>query len=230
MGLKSIKSNYVLLCEGMHDAQFFSYLISQRSLPRFEISSCGNVLDSPRRGIDSLTDALDELPTFPGFQNVEAILIVADNDDDPTAAFTKVTEMINATADILGFPNRRYVAPSAPGTKAGTNPVIVVMMIPQMNVPGNLDTMCLTAAANNAPSIGACVDAFATCTGANTWPSSKLGKMKLRSLISGSHRDDPHLSPAWVWREGTSLVPLSDPVFNDVALFLRDFPTLLSSP
>jgi hypothetical protein len=54
--------------------------------------------------------------------------------------------------------------------------------------------------------------------------------MKLRSLMSAAHQDDPYLSPAWVWREGTDLVPLTDPVFAQVVDFLRNFPTFLAAP
>ena len=227
MGLKAINSKYILLCEGAHDAEFFSHLIHQRNLPDFEISSCGHVVDSKRDGISHLTDALDELPSIPGFQKVEAILIVADNDTNPAGAFAEVARMINATADIT--PGQRFIAPTVPGAKAGANPAIVVMMIPQTGVPGGLDNICLTAAMNKVPTIAPCVDAFARCTGADTWPATKQGKMKLRSLISAAYSDNPYLSPAWVWRDGTSLVPLSDSVFDSVASFLRDFPTLLSS-
>ena len=229
MRLRAINREYVLLCEGMHDVQFFSHLILQRNLPSFEILSCGHVVDAPRDGISHLTEALDELPSIPGFQNLRAILIVADNDSDPAVAFARVTTMINATAEILGPTNRRYIAPLVPLTKAGTNPVIVVMMIPLTDVPGSLDTMCLTAAMNGAPTIAPCVEAFAKCAGADTWPITKLGKMKLRSLISAGYRDNPYLQPAWVWRDGTSLVPLPDHVFDNIASFLSNFPTFISS-
>lgn len=92
MGLQKITEKYVLLCEGMHDAQFFSHFIRERNLPSFTISSCGHAADVGRDGIGFLTDALNELPSIPGFEKVEAVLIVADNDSDPTGKFNDVVK------------------------------------------------------------------------------------------------------------------------------------------
>jgi hypothetical protein len=101
------------------------------------------------------------------------------------------------------------------------------MMVPWTGVPGSLDTMCLTAAVNQVPTLGEQVEAFALAAGVNQWSVTKRGKMKLRSFISANYMTNPYIPPAWVWREGTSLVPLSDPVFNQVASFLADFATLV---
>lgn len=224
--LTRITEPFVLLCEGQHDSQFFTHLIRVRNLPRFEVCSVNYVLGVSRGGNTKFTEALDELPAIPGFQNVQKILIVADNDLNPTTAFTDVVTAITATAPIIGPPASRYVAPGAPLTKVGANPAVVVMMIPNIGIPGSLTTMCLIAAVNAAPAIAGCVDALATCTAADTWPSTALAKMKLRAIIASSHRPKPELSPAYVWSETTNLVPLLDGVFDDVAAFLTNFPAL----
>jgi hypothetical protein len=224
-GLKRIDHPYVLLCEGAHDAEFFEALIGTRGLPQFTISGCGHAVGARREGIDSLTDALDELPVISGFTNVRAVLIVADNDSDPNAAFRKVCKLIDATAEIE--PGVRYSAPLKPLTKAGTKPSVVVMMLPWTDVRGALDSLCYMSAAAKRKDIAACVDAFAKCTKTDIWPVTKLAKMKLRSLISAARIADPYMSPAWVWSEKTDLVPIDDPAFNDIEKFLREFPTLV---
>jgi hypothetical protein len=224
--LTKIGEPFVLLCEGQHDSEFFTHLIQSRNLPRFEICSVSYVLGTSRGGNTRFTDALDELPAIPGFQNVQKVLIVADNDLDPTAEFNRVTASIAATAPIIGPPAGRYVAPTAPLTKVGANPAIVILMMPWTGVIGSLHTMCVTAAANAAPMIASCVDNLAVCTAANAWPITTLAKMKLRAMIASSHRPKPDLSPAYVWSEGTNLVPLSDGVFDQVAGFLAGFPAL----
>lgn len=210
----------------MHDVEFFDHLRQQRKLSDFQIVSCGFVAGSPpgRDGIDYLTRALDALPGIPFFSQLEAILVVADNDSDPPAAFAKIQRLINDTKDIST--HHRYIAPTAGLTRAGANPKIVVMMLPWIAKPGALDTLCLTAASNAAPAIAACVEEFSKCAKTDAWPITKMGKMKLRSLIAAAHIDDPYLSPAWVWREGTGLIPLSDHVFDQIEAFLRVFPTL----
>ena len=228
MGIAAITHKHLLLCEGMHDAQFFTYLGQLKTLPPFQITSCGNVAGSlrGRDGIDYLTAALNALPAIPHFPKLEAILIVADNDSDPSEAFKKVQKLIVATADIA--PGQRYAVPKVELEREGANPVMVTMMLPWTNVNGALDTLCFASASNKRPAIAGCVDAFSKCSKANGWPDTKASKMKLRSLMSAAHVDDPYLSPAWVWREGTDLVPLDDPVFNQVEAFLRNFPQFVS--
>lgn len=182
------------------------------------------MLGSTRGGNSKFTEALDELAAIPGFQNVQKVLVVADNDLDPAAAFNDIAAAISATAPIIGPPASRYIPPGAPLTKAGANPAIIVMMIPWTGMAGSLSTMCLAAAANAAPAIAVCVNALATCTAADKWPLTTLAKMKLRALIASAHRAKPELSPAYVWSEGTNLVPLTDGVFDQVATFLSGFP------
>jgi hypothetical protein len=224
--LASIPEPFVLLCEGQHDCQFFSHLITSRGLPRFDVCSVNYVLGSSRGGNTRFTEALDELPAVPGFQNVQKVLIVTDNDLDPVVAFNEVTAAISLTASIIGPPASRYMAPIAPLVKAGANPEIIVMMMPWTGMIGSLSTMCLAAAENKAPDITVCVNALATCTAADSWPITTLAKMKLRAIIASSYRAKPELSPAYVWSERTDLVPLSDSVFDQVASFLASFPAL----
>jgi hypothetical protein len=84
-GKAKLSGEYVLLCEGAHDAQFFKHLILTRHLPSFDISACGHAAGRDRGGIGDLTDALDSLPNFGAdFDRVKGILVVADNDSMPT--------------------------------------------------------------------------------------------------------------------------------------------------
>jgi hypothetical protein len=177
-------------------------------------------------GNTKFTEALDELPSISGFDLVQKVLIVADNDTSPAREFAAVVAAINATADIIGPPPSRFAAPPAPLIKAGANPGVVVMMLPWTGVLGSLSTTCLAAAYNAAPNIAACVDTLAACTGADKWTEAKRVKMKLHSLIASSHEPKPNLSPAYVWSENTNLVPLNDPVFSQISNFLRAFPTM----
>jgi hypothetical protein len=151
---------------------------------------------------------------------LEKILIVADNDGDPPMALQKVQQYINDTADFLA--KLRYMAPVQEQVSAGTNPSITILMLPWSGQSGALDTLCLVAARNREPAIAGCVDAFATCVNPIGWVQPREDKMKLRALISATHTD-PYISPAWVWRDGTNVVPLSDPVFNQIEEFLRAF-------
>jgi hypothetical protein len=157
---------------------------------------------------------------------VERILIVADNDLEPKAAFANVIASIKDTAVILGPPNRRFPEPAAPMQFAKGAPGIAVYMMPELNVSGSLSTVCWQAAEQTNRASATCVNALAACTGADGWPVTTLAKMRLRSLISSTHRNKPDMSVAYVWSEGTSIVPLDSPVFHGIKDFLIGFPNL----
>jgi hypothetical protein len=222
MGLRAITHKHFLICEGMHDVECFDYLRKGRGLPAFQATSAGFIAGAPsgRDGIDYLTPALDALASVAGFAQLEKILIVADNDGNPQGALQRVQQKINATA--VFQQNRRYVAPAQEQVTAGANPSITILMLPWSGQAGALDTLSLTAARNKEPTIAACVDAFAICVNTAGWTAPREDKMKLRALISAAY-NDPYISPAWVWRDGTNLVPLNDPVFDQVETFLRTF-------
>jgi len=235
MGLTGLRSKYLLLCEGMHDAQFFLHLGLARGFSSlFQVSSCGSVAGAsgPHHGISYLTPALNALPGVPGFDTtLEAILIAADNDGDAVASFSNVQTLIGGAAEIS--PGKKYAVPPAPLRKGGSGPAIVVMMIPWTGVLGALDTLCHDSASSKRPAIAAAVDVFASSVGvndANGWSITKQHKMKLRSLIAAAHMRDPYLSPTYVWSDGTDLVPLDNNAFDDIADFLRDFPTFMATP
>jgi hypothetical protein len=215
----------------MHDAEFFCELIKERGLPHFEVASCGYAKEIKRErdGIDHLPGALDAITTLTGFPEVEGILIAADNDSDGNAVFAKVTGYINEAFVSPGVP---YVAPPAPLVKGPGSPPVVVLMLPWVGVPGALDTLCLAAASTKRPALAAPVQDFATAANvdeAHGWKVTKRDKMKLRSLLSAAHAADPYISPAWVWSDGTDLVPVTDIAFDQIAEFLKDFPALIAA-
>ena len=208
----------------MHDVEFFVHLAQTRGLPVFQATSCGNVVGAPRGrdGIQHLTGALNALPALPTFYTrLQSILVVADNDGNPPNALQTVQQYINGAADIS--PGHRYVVPAAEQVAAGANPSITILMLPWTAQPGALDTLCLAAARNIEPAVAACVDAFETCINPVGWAPQKIAKMKLRAHISAAYPTDPYISPAWLWRDNTDVVPLTDPVFNQVEAFLRNF-------
>ncbi len=235
MGLKKIEKRFLVLCEGMHDKQFFDYLGQENGFAGlFQTASCGSIAGvvGHRDGISHLTNALNALPGVPGFYTqLEAVIIAADNDSDPASAFEQVRLLIRAAADIS--PGKRFEAPAAPLKKAGREPYVVVLMMPWTGTPGALDSLCHRSASDQRPLIAAAVDRFAATVSvdaAHGWSITKEHKMKLRSLISAAYPTDPYISPAWVWSDGTDLVPLTNPAFNQVAAFLQNFPTFLASP
>jgi hypothetical protein len=85
LGLKSITEKYLMICEGMHEVECFTNLCTQRSINNFQVAATGYIAGAPpnRDGIDYLTSALDALPAIPYFDDLDAILITADNNGAP---------------------------------------------------------------------------------------------------------------------------------------------------
>lgn len=176
MGLPAITHRHLLLCEGMHDVQFFLHLATQRNLPAFQAVSCGNIVGAPpgRDGIDYLTGALNALPAIPAFSiTLEKILIVADNDDDPPATLLKIRNYITAAAEIQA--GVRYPVPPKDEVVAGARPSITILMLPASGQKGALDSLLLTAASNKEGWIASCVNHFATCVNVGGVERTKKG-------------------------------------------------------
>ena len=80
----------LLLCEGPEDCRFFHRLITERNLPAFFIY--------PARGKDRIAEALNALSIEKSnvWSNIKHVLIVADNDDDPSERFANVCAQIES--------------------------------------------------------------------------------------------------------------------------------------
>jgi hypothetical protein len=207
----------------MHDVECLDNLRQVRGIASFQVASCGFVAGAPpgRDGISYLTEALNAIRSVPNFARLKGILIVADNDANPTDAFLNVQNLINASKDIS--PGIRFVAPTTELVSAAGNPAITVLMLPWTRTPGALDTLCLAAASSKEPQIARCVNAFEACLNPTGWDPQKIAKMKLRTHISAAYPTDPYIAPAWVWRDQTDLVPLNDPCFDQIDAFLRSY-------
>jgi hypothetical protein len=158
-----------------------------------------------------------------GIEKHKAIIIVADNDDDPLSAFENIQNQIRHAGG--------YDVPEGPYQISGRGecPPVAVVMLPAGGKPGSLDTLCWSAANEKYARHLKCVDAIADCIGADeqTWGKVKLAKLKVQCLLSSICKGDPYtpLKCAW-WvepakgREG-DIFPLDNPVFTPIAEFLR---------
>ena len=94
---------FLILCEGEGDKQFLHKLIEQRDIPsEFQIRfpDRGNTGQGGRSKFGPwLADASAVSEDFQ--RNIEAILLVSDNDQDPTKSFQEVQESLCKSE---GFP------------------------------------------------------------------------------------------------------------------------------
>lgn len=224
---KSLTPPRVILCEGFSDEAFFRELIKQRRIHQFGIRSCADADKSKKGGIDKFGKLLEAIPTWEGFSELRDIVIVADNDASPAKNFAKVCRLIERAspeaipAPVYGVPDRALVS------AAGTPARITVLMMPWPDVPGNLESLCLQAAASVSADISACVDGFVRCARTDEWEDpTKVDKMRLRSILAARHQKDPFIGLGNVWQRQQSrgLIPINHPCFDRIEAFLRSIP------
>jgi len=224
---EGFQKRYVILCEGDNDHAFFESLITYHGFQDFQVAS-PKTLGYPEGGKSYFKTALSSFWATTGFNNVAAVLIASDNDDDRAASLADVRRALeDADKDDFSTPPRRFAVPNQPLQKAGTSPIVVVMMLPWTDELGNLETMCFEAASRAQPAKRQCVDAFSACTGAVRWRMSRRSKMQIRTIIAGSHEDNPDMGLTFVWKRRPDMIPLNDHVFNRVSDFLRNFHAFL---
>ncbi len=98
------------------------------------------------------------------------------------------------------------------------------MILPSINTPGNLESLCLKSAIAASPMMAACVDAFAACAKVGEWAdATKADKMRLVSMISAQHQANPPIGFGKIWKDAPGLVPLNHPCFDGIAAMLESF-------
>lgn len=203
----------VIVCEGKADVAFFEHLISERHLPEFQVL--------PANGNSRYQDLLVALTAAPGFSGLSGILVVGDNDLNPTAAFQNIRGQIQAAGG-YGVPD----APRNPARSAGF-PAIVVLMIPWDAIVGCLETLLLAAVREVHLELGACVEAYVTCTHVDAWNEVERSKMKLQSLTAVICRSDPTTPVSYAWSRPERIIPLDRSCFDQIVDFLQGFPALV---
>lgn len=154
----------------------------------------------------------------------KAIIIVADNDGDPTGAFKNVQGQIQ----VAGFS-----VPQKPREIAGTPnlPPLCVLMVPWDDNPGCLESLCLQAANGKYSAQLKCADALVTCNQAEGWDIAKLSKLRMRGFLSGVCKSDPNTSLRYAWstdggRPG-DIFPLNSPAFKQTADWFSELAKIL---
>jgi hypothetical protein len=208
-----------VISEGQADDEFLKKLIAVRRLNNLEVLGPAGEESYGRGGFQVRLEGLK----LKGIEKHKAIVIVADNDDDPRSAFRSIQNQIR-DAGGYGVPEKPYQV-----SGRGEYPPVAVVMLPASGEQGSLDTLCWSAANEKYALHLKCVGAIAECIGADerTWGKVKLAKLKVQCLLSSICKGDPYtpLKCAW-WVEPAKgrrgdIFPLDNPVFNPIAEFLH---------
>jgi hypothetical protein len=208
----------ILLCEGEHDEAFFGELIKARNLPAFDIRKADQA-DEGQTGIGGFKMRLDGLAAEPGIEDRQCIILVADSDDSPHQNFLLVKKQIKKT--------KWFCVPNNPGViaRTGRRPPVMVLMLPDNNTSGCLETLLFISAGEKRLDKKKCVEKYIECIDATRWTPSKLAKLRMRVLISGSCPTDPYTGMQWLWTKkkgrAVDLVPLDHSCFDGVVRTLN---------
>jgi hypothetical protein len=218
---EGFKKPKFILCEGYEDASFTRALIKKVSLPPFDVSPN---IDMPLAsgGGAGFGAAIMACEPLEGFAEVENVVILSDNDDDPESSFAAVRKQIEA-ARRAGDISRNWGAPTQVATKAAGDPSVSIWMWPAPGQPGCLETLLwqgLQTQSKYATEI-ACVEAACACAGADQWSISKLDKARLRCFLALVYKRNPAIGLGNLFQDSKQPIPLANRVFKPFADFLR---------
>jgi uncharacterized protein DUF3226 len=215
-----LNASKLILVEGSSDKAFFQALLKNRGINDFEVNSPWD-MGNNEEGEDAIKILLDLLPVHPNFENVKKIIIVVDSDNDPIEKFRKFQAIIQNT-NVFSGKSEKYPVPTSLKNFASANncPDVAVVLLPDSNTNGAMETLCLQAAIPNYPKISTCIDNFVNCINANEWSPQKNSKLKLRTLISSQYPKNPDLPTTRLWEVAPDIVPLNSPIFDNLANFL----------
>jgi hypothetical protein len=219
-----LREEFVLLCEGSADQEFFRKLIEKRpGLPKFDLPFPTAKLHG-NRAFEGMLDAVRG--DLIGFPRIKGVLITADSADNPAALFNSVCDQIRAAGG-YGVPSKpREVATAA------NYPSVAVMLLPDEDTPGALETLLAQHLEDKEPWITACVEKFLRCdkVEAHAWPAEKRDKARFHSMVAVLNRDDPSRAASYAFKDPDPLIALEAPRFDDVEKRVKEFCAAVGGP
>jgi hypothetical protein len=214
---------WLLLCEGRSDERFFAALFQARKFGE------NYHVRSPYRagqyegGVTNFGADLANISVNQEFlDNVEAVLVVGDNDANMADAFKTVQAQLEAC---------KFPVPTTERTiakKAGL-PHVVVLMLP-MGATGNLESLCLESAYQKW-GLKPPLDTFVANCPAKDWSIGKQAKMRMQAILAATNKDQPDAGFGAHWRQDAKFrIPLDHACFTGLVDFLKDrFPALIAA-
>ena len=194
-----IGSKIQLLVEGNDQRNFFEAFIDHLRLTDVQVQNFG--------GVNELRGFLLALVSAPGFRDtVQSVGIVRDAEKSARDAFRSVQDSLERAG---------LAVPDQPEERAGSSPAVAVLILPDGNQPGMLETLLCQSFAGDPEE--ACIDDFFRCVEA--LPGAFIQRpAKARARAYLATKPDPHLSVGVAARR--SYWNLNHPVFERIQQFL----------
>jgi hypothetical protein len=154
----------------------------------------------------------------------KAVIIVADNDEDPGASFNNIQTQIKRAGG--------YDVPEIPYKLSGHGalPPVAVIMLPAAGQKGSLDTLCLSALNKAYIRNLDCINALVRCVGATEEDCGvvQFAKLQVQCILSTICQGDPYTPLKFAWEHEPAkkrpgdIFPLTNGVFDPIARFLEE--------
>jgi hypothetical protein len=193
----SIEERHLLIVEGIDDALFCEAFIRRLNLSAIEIWPIG--------GKTNLKRNLGLLKKLSGFAGVIALGIIRDADDNPSGAFKSVCQALREC---------NLPMPGGPGLRSDGVPVVRVMILPDAESPGNLESLCLRAISDD-PVLG-CVSRYFECLDDLGISTGEIDKARVQVYLASMEKPDRRLGESAL----ADCWPLDNPAFDSMLQFL----------
>jgi hypothetical protein len=198
----------IILFEGVEDKSFLEELLEVLGLrEKFDF----------QKGDGAGKDGFEQILKGLVISTRKAIIIVADNDGDPTGMCKNAQKQIG---------NAGFTIPKKPRETVETVglPPLSVLMIPWDNDAGCLETLCLSAKNSDYNKQLDCADALVKCAGAEGWDIAKKSKLRMRGFLSAVCKSDPNTGLRYAWNRPEKPFPLKGAAaYNQIAGYLSAF-------
>ncbi len=160
-------------------------------------------------GVHDFSAYLLALTSASGFDLVTSLGLVRDSEDDPARALATL-------CSALGKANLPVPAAALQTTAAAIKPAVTVMLLPDPQTPGMLETLLWRSLAGHA--LVPCVEDYLKCVQASTGsPVANEHKSRIRTFMSA--QKDSHLFVSQALRAG--YFPWASPAFDQFKRFLQ---------
>lgn len=211
-----IKSDTLIVGEGDRDAVFFKHLCEKRGITRFQCEH--------GKGIDNFPEYFLGHTGWTNFDELRALIVVADNDADAGKCIEKVQKALRGV---------KLPAPDNPleWVKRDDSPKVTIIQMPFDGTPGKLgclETLVLQAMESTYKLQADCARQLFQCTGADKWKTrSSRDKFLLRSILTSLWEENPNSGLKECIEH--NLIPFNHPVFDPLAEVLSTLHTWFDS-
>jgi hypothetical protein len=213
-----LKEELLLLCEGLADQNCFRKLLERaQDIPRF------SMLDPKEH--HTVSGFEQSLTAIKGnklaFSRLKGVLIVADSGNSPVTTFDEIRKQIVFAG---GYP-----VPSKPmelAVRTADHPAVAVMLLPDENTPGSLETLCVREIQERKPWVTECVEKFLNCgeSSAKDLRAEKLDKARFHCLVTLTNPNEPSLPVSQAFEDSKGpFISVASNSFRDVESKLRWF-------